>query len=179
MDSVINEFSGLWRVFTFCRWTTAPGKSFYSETSWSIVKHVLNLVFYHTNAAKKDFYTHGCERYLWLPINIYLTVLKPQSCVCHLQPSETVWLSTLTWEMAVCILVNEIISLDTKFFSSCLVQTKGKFDLLLLTVVQTIQFVTFREFWEWQNLHQRFFKSLCKRIIRSNCNISLDTTRCC
>lgn len=41
--------------------------------------------------------------------------------------------------------MNGTIFLDTKCFSSCLVQRKGKFDLLLFTVVKTVQFITFHE----------------------------------
>lgn len=42
--------------------------------------------------------------------------------------------------------MNGTIFLDTKCFSSCLVKTKGKFDLLLFTVVKTVQFITFHEY---------------------------------
>lgn len=64
------------------------------------------------------------------PLNIY-TDLKAQSFDHNLQQSECVWLSTLTWQIRMSIMVNAIISLDTKYFSSRLVQTRGKYDLFL------------------------------------------------
>lgn len=38
-------------------------------------------------------------------------------------------------------MVNVNISLDTKYFSSCLAQTRGKYDLFLFKIVENVQVI--------------------------------------
>lgn len=44
-----------------------------------------------------------------------------------LQPSLSLWLSTLIWQIQMSMLDIKMISSDTKCFNTCLAQTKGKF----------------------------------------------------